>query len=357
MMIETVNNDVYLKLARHLDTLPGGFPPTETGVELKILKRLFSPEEAEMARHLTMRPEGASDIARRLRLDESETAARLKEMSKKGLILRTSKKEGEHYLAAQFVVGIWEYHVNDLDEVLIRDFNAYAPYLFKQLARNKTQQLRVIPVSASISAEMRVMPYEEAESIIKAQSKIVVAPCICRREHTMVGEGCGRLEEACLVFAGGAYYYEENGLGRSISVEEALDVLHKGMEQGLVLQPGNARKPLNICMCCGCCCQVLTNLKRMGAPARVISSNYEAVVDGALCIACGVCGERCPMDAVSVDKTAAVDPERCIGCGVCAAGCDTNAIKLKPKDEEQRREPPRSIVETYITISKERGLM
>jgi electron transport complex protein RnfB len=44
--------DVYEKLANHLDSLPAGYPSTETGLELRILKRLFSPEEAQIATSL-----------------------------------------------------------------------------------------------------------------------------------------------------------------------------------------------------------------------------------------------------------------------------------------------------------------
>ena len=38
--------DVYTRLREHLDRLPAGFPATESGVELRILKRLFTPDEA-----------------------------------------------------------------------------------------------------------------------------------------------------------------------------------------------------------------------------------------------------------------------------------------------------------------------
>lgn len=46
--------NIYKKLATHLDNLPAGFPPTESGVEFRILKRLFTEEEAEIATGLTM---------------------------------------------------------------------------------------------------------------------------------------------------------------------------------------------------------------------------------------------------------------------------------------------------------------
>jgi hypothetical protein len=36
----------YRDLAKHLDRLPGGFPPSETGAEIRLLERLFTPDEA-----------------------------------------------------------------------------------------------------------------------------------------------------------------------------------------------------------------------------------------------------------------------------------------------------------------------
>ena len=55
--------DVYQKLAKHLDSLPGGYPPTKDGVELKILRKLFTPEQAALALHCTLIPEEARVIA------------------------------------------------------------------------------------------------------------------------------------------------------------------------------------------------------------------------------------------------------------------------------------------------------
>lgn len=350
--------DVYQRLASHLNQLPEGFPPTESGVELRILKRLFTPEEAEMAMTLSMMPTPASKIAKKLGKDETEIEDMLYRMSKKGLILRAAKDGKNLYLAAQFVVGIWEYHVNDLDEGLIKDFNEYAPHLMKKgWLAHKTQQFRVVPIAQSISAEIGVMPYEEAEKLIRAQSKILVAPCICRKEHTMVGKNCGKPLETCLVFGGGAYYYEENGIGRPISQDEAIDILHKAVDAGLVVQPGNAQKPVNICLCCGCCCQVLKNLKTLDEPAKVVHSNYCAAVEEENCTACGACADRCQMDAIEIGDVAKVKPERCIGCGLCVAACAFDAMKIKVKESSEKFVPPKNIIETYMSIAHERGLI
>ncbi len=348
--------DVYMELGKHLDKLPAGFPSTESGVELRILKRLFTPEEANIALGLNMIPEPVSVIAERMGRNEDELAPQLRAMSEKGLVFRASKGGKPSYMATQFVIGIWEYHVNDLNKELIEDVNEYLPiYMQKSWVKHETKQLRVIPVSTRITAGMTILPYEVAEEIIRGQKKIVISDCICRKEHAIMGKGCGNLLEACLSFGTGAFYYEENGLGRAIDQEEALGILNMGREAGLVLQPGNSRRPTNICMCCGCCCQVLKNLKTLESPALAVHSNYYAGVDEAACIGCEACVDRCHMDAVSMQQTAVVDPKRCIGCGVCVSECPTGAMRFEQKDPANRYVPPANVYETYIRMARERG--
>ncbi|MGD8837053.1 MAG: 4Fe-4S ferredoxin, partial [Desulfobacteraceae bacterium] len=81
-------SDVFRKLAHHLDRLPGGFPATRTGVEIRILKQLFSQEQARIAMALTMLPEPIEAIADRLDLLPEELSVRLDEMSNNGLIFK-----------------------------------------------------------------------------------------------------------------------------------------------------------------------------------------------------------------------------------------------------------------------------
>jgi electron transport complex protein RnfB len=161
-----------------------------------------------------------------------------------------------------------------------------------------------------------------------------------------------------LVFSSGAYFYEKNGIGRSITKEEALDILRQAEEQGLVLQPSNAQRIMNICLCCWDCCQVLKAIKRHPNPAELVHSNYYATVRADECIACETCLERCQMDAIQMkDDVAEIDPNRCIGCGLCVTTCGTQAIDLIRKDEKDCHVPPADIVETYMRIAQERGLI
>jgi len=353
-----MTKDVYEGLANHLDRLPGGFPRTESGVEMRILKRLFSPEEASVACNLRGMPEPVERIARRAGLPPEELAEKLSTMSRKGLIYRADTPDGPRYMAAQYVVGIWEYHVNDLDPELIKDMNEYLPHLIDPFLKLQTKQMRTIPIGASVDGQGSVMPYEEARKLIEKQKKIVVAPCICRREHSMMGKGCGKLAEACLTFSSAAHFYEKNGLGREITRDEALQILKKAEEDGLVLQPSNAQKIMAMCLCCGDCCQILKGLKRLPKPSSLVHSNYYAKVKEDECIGCETCLERCQIAAITMkDDAAVVDPERCIGCGLCVPTCGTEAMALVRKDEKDCYVPPDNIMETLTAISRERGLM
>lgn len=351
--------DIFQKLARHLDNTPGGFPSTPTGVELRILKQLFTTQEAEIALAMVMSPEPLSTISKKTGIAPDTLDPILKEMGQKGLILHIIKDNMHTFMLHSFVIGIWEYQVNRLTTRLIEDFNEYVPFLTEAQFKNKTQQLRVVPVGKSITTDLNIMDYDQVESIIKAQSKIRVAPCICRKEHTFTGRGCNKSEETCLIFGGGAYIYENRGIGRDITQAQALAIVDNAIKQGLVAQPSNSRKPINICLCCSCCCQILKNLKKLDHPSCVVSSNFHALIDNDNCEGCGECMEICPMDAITMNQEliiAQLDIKRCIGCGLCSNVCPFDAVTLTDKKIQDRIEPPANIVETYMTIAKEKGL-
>ncbi len=351
--------NVYKKLAGHLDRTPSGFPETESGVELRILKQLFTQEEAELTLSLVMMPEPVEAIAKRANRDPKEIKPTLIEMGKKGVIIHVRKDGADSFMLLQFVVGIWEYQVNRLTKELIQDFNEYVPHLIKSQYKNTTQQLRVVPVAKAVNTELNIMDYEQVENIIRSQSKILVAPCICRKEHSIMGKGCDKLSETCLVFGGGAYIYESRGIGKTITQDEALEIVRQGVKQGLVPQPSNAKKPMNICLCCDCCCQILKNIKDFEAPAKIVSSNFQARVNPDACTGCQACEEICPMDAILVDAeetVAHVNLDRCIGCGLCVTVCEFDAVALKDKEAGERIEPPANLVETYMKIAREKGL-
>lgn len=350
-----MTEDVYQRLARHLDDLPGGYPPTESGVELRILRRLFTPEEAALAVCLTVLPEEAPVVARRAHLPVAETTSRLEEMDAKGLIYSLHPPdEAPKYSALHFVVGIWEFQVNRLTPELIHDFEEYLPHLMVHDVWQKAPQIRTIPVGQSIPKNQEVMVYEQAEELIRSQKHIVVAPCICRQERQAVGEGCKKPLETCLSFGTAADYYQRHGLGRVIDQEEALKILKQANRAGLVLQPSNSQKASFLCCCCGDCCGVLRSAKLHPQPASILASAFFARVDAALCNGCAACTRRCQMEAVEmVEETAVLNLDRCIGCGLCVSTCPTKALSLVRKEETPAVPPNYTL--TNFQLGRVRG--
>ncbi len=351
-----MTDNIHARLAKHLDTLHIPFPATESGVEIRILQRWFTKEEADIALAMNGYPESVAAIAQRIGKEAAVLAHILEGMSKKGLIFRVAKGDTRLYNIVPLAEGMWEWHLNTVDQESLHDLSEYMDYFMqKGWYGTPTTQHRIIPVSQSIDSNMEIMPYEQAEQIIKAQKKISVAHCICRKEQRQLGKGCDHLSEVCMAFGTGAYFYIENGLGREVTTVEALKILKNGMDSGLVLQPGNGRKVWSLCLCCGCCCGLLRGLKAMEKPADVAHTNFYCQITVQECIGCGLCEERCPMDAISMDgDTAVVNRDRCIGCGVCVGACNVAAVKLMQKIEQERYIPPKDVTEMQLRIAGER---
>ncbi len=352
-----MQTDIYHKLAQHLDDLPAGYPATESGVEIRILQQLFTPEEAALTLHLTLIAENARVLARRAGMTVGDTKKLLEQMEKKGL-LYVCHEDGKEplYQATGFVIGIYEFQLNKLDANLAKDFEEYSSSWFNLEHWKKTPQLRTIPVGVSIEIEREILPYEKAEEIIRSVKKIAVAPCICRQEKQLLGEGCGKPSEVCLVFEKAADYYLHNHMAREIDIEETLRIIEIANKAGLVLQPGNSAKPMSICACCGCCCGVLINIKRHPKPASIVSTPFVAELDREACTGCGVCKARCQMEAIDLDNRVAVlDIDRCIGCGLCISTCPTNALRLKRNPQAEQPYVPKNSVDAHIRLGKARG--
>jgi ferredoxin len=351
--------DVYRKLAQFLDQLPAGFPTTDTGIEIKILRRLFTPEEAELALHLSLIEEKAAVIAYRAKRPLREVAALLAQMEKKGLIYARHKgDQAPRYSATQFVVGIYEFQVNKMDPEIAGYFEEYLPHYFQPEVWKEAPQIRTIPIGESLDPEFEIMDYESAEALIRAQTKFSLAPCICRQEKAILGEACDKPLESCMSFGSGADFYVRNGMGRYITQAEALEVLKLAEESGLVLQPGAARESSFICTCCGCCCGVLTNLKRYAKPAEIALTSFIAVHNEERCDGCELCIERCQMEAVlPYDGLVRIDGDRCIGCGLCVTSCLHSALSLERKPGAEKQTFPSTFMETNLRLGKARGVL
>jgi ferredoxin len=354
--------DIFRELQEHLDKMPVGFPATKSGVELRVLKDLFSPDEALLAINLSFIPEPLKNVYRRVKksgITIEELEKKLDMMYSKGLInygksINEKGEEIKYYANAPLVIGMFEYQLKRLTKDFVKDVKEYFEDTFfeKEFNITKIPQLRTIPIEESVEYEQNIASYDDLKQIIEnSKSPIGVSECICRKSKALLNDPCKKtdLRETCFQFGSAAKSFYERGFSRLISKEEAIEILRKVREAGLVIQPGNSQRPMNICCCCGCCCEVLTNQKKFNEPAQFFATNYYAEVDPELCVGCGTCEDRCNMNAIEVfEDKSKVNVGRCIGCGVCVPTCPQEAIALKEK--EKATIPPENTAATYRAI-------
>ncbi len=352
--------DTYRQLQKKLDQYSMGFPATESGIEIKILRHLFSEDDAGMFLSLSHSLTGTADIAANLNRPEADVASQLEDMTAKGLLFRVKKGDTARYATIPFVHGLFEFQVKDLDPELARMVEVYFDEAFDQtMMENAEFFLRTIPVNQSIDVTHQIASYDDAVEILKTKSQIVVTDCICRKRRDIFQEGCGKTMEACFMFGSMGQYYLDKNMGRAVSLAEATAILDQCREAGLVTQPATSQNPSGMCNCCGDCCGVLKALNKHPRPASIVFSNHLAMVDAEECTACESCLDRCQMDALSMntDEVAQVDPDRCIGCGLCVTDCPVDAIHLMPKNEAEQRPVPANTAEQMYKMAKKRGII
>lgn len=350
----SIDEEVYHKLAEHLDKLPGGFAPSKTGAHIRLLKKLFTSEEAELATHLTLKQEDAETIAKRVKLPALKAGKLLDEMAMKGLIFSVQpENEPTRYQAAPWVIGIYEFQVKNLSEDLVEALNEYWGTA-ESREKPWKPQLRTIPIGQSIEPTLEALPYEQVEKLVEANDTFAVAPCICRTIEQKQGRGCDAPIETCLVFGEFADFYVKTGLGRYIDKAEMKKKIAEANEANLVLNPTNSKRVSAICCCCGCCCGILKGLQHAPKPAETVVSSFVAEYDPEACVGCGVCLERCQMQAITEEGAkVSLNADRCIGCGLCVSTCPTGALSLVRKPESSQREIPATFYETWYKISEE----
>ena len=355
-----MSEDIYRQLQGRLDRYSMGFSATASGIELKILRYLFSEDDADMFLVLSHSLETPESVASRLGKSVEDVAARLDDMAERGLLFRVKKDTGAKYGAIPFVHGLFEFQVKTLDRELAEMVETYFGEGFETAMQDGAECfLRPIPVRQSIDARHHVASYNDAVEILKSKPRIVVTDCICRKRAQVIEKGCGKPMEACFMFGSMGQYYLDRGMGREVSLEEAVTIMDQCRDAGLVTQPATAQNPSGMCNCCGDCCGVLAALNKHPKPVDLVIANHLAVIASDDCTGCEACLERCQMGALSMGEaeTAEVNPDRCIGCGLCVVTCPVEAIQLVPKPEEDCRMPPTSMAEQMMLMAQKRGLL
>jgi Pyruvate/2-oxoacid:ferredoxin oxidoreductase delta subunit len=352
-----MSEEIYRQLAQRLDAIPNGYPSTQSGVELRLLEKMFTPQEAALAAVMRLRREPAADIAARAGVDPETALVTLDGMARNGLI-RSKRVEGELTFGLMpFAVGIYEEQLPRMDEefaLLVEQYFQESRGGFVNLAPSVH---RVVPVGEAISFDLEIFPHERATELVESAKSWGVRDCICRLQQRLVGKGCDHEVENCLVFAPVEDAFEDSEINRPISKAQALQLLRDTEEAGLVHTTANHReRHYYICNCCTCCCGILRGVTEFDIPTAVARSDFRAVVDVEVCSACEDCLERCQFGALSIEDVCVIDEARCVGCGLCVIECSTGALSMARRPQGQVPEPPADLKDWMLQRAEARQI-
>jgi len=375
--------DENYKKAGHIIIKAGILPTPVNQTLIEILKLLLTEDELEFINAFKRKTSQTMDeLKRTSKLPETQILSFVKKLAKKGFIFNQPSSKGVmvYRLMPLLMVGAFEYlymkkiEHNEVDKKLAKMFSGYFEETRDFIQANYEQILpifekmlpidRTIPILAetiqgdqinlSINEEIEVpeesiVLTQKVEELIENFDDISVGHCFCRHHRDLLGKPCKHtdLRENCFTFGKSARYVAEQGFGRLVSKEEALDIMKKSEDDGLVHKAFHPHSDItkvetSICNCCKDCCGTL-EWWRMGIVALINSTNYLSQVDLDLCSGCGICVEKCPVDAIELNDSdvAEVNTEYCFGCGVCAHFCPENAITLLEGMRKVYVAPPR----------------
>jgi NAD-dependent dihydropyrimidine dehydrogenase PreA subunit len=344
-----ITDEAYRKLAKVLDTLPNGFPATKTGIEIKILKKIFTPEEADLFCDLRLTPETAEQIAERTGRPLQGLEERLTSMWDRGEVFGSELRGVRRFKLMPWVVGIYEFQLNRMDRELAEMCTEYSSHWGSQFLKYPPHVMQVIPIEKEIPVRQEALTFAQVSSIFENARSFMVNDCICKKKQGILDNPCQKPFEVCMAMDPEPGAFENNRWGgRIITKEQAYEVIRMSEEAGLVHMTSNVESGhWFICNCCGCCCGLLRAMN-MGL-TNVLNSYYYAEIDPDACNVCGICAtERCQVNAIREGKdTYRIIKKRCIGCGLCVTTCPTEAIRLIGKEEKERIYPPKD-EETWL---------
>lgn len=358
MAIKNKEFHIYDALADRLNAIPNGFPKTEDDTYLRVLRWIFSPEEAKIASKMKLNAESIKKISRRVKIPKEELEKKLVIMKQKGQIYSSNTKKGKKYGLLPFVIGIFEEQLHRIDKEFAELIQEYFDKTKGETIFSAKPALhKIIPINKTIKTDLRVYPFVQAEDMIKNAKSWAVRDCICRRHQELLGNPCSYPLSVCISFSSEENAFEDNNNSKAITKEEALKKLHEAEEAGLIHSSMNIASGHNyICNCCTCCCGVFKGLSDYEQPNAFLHSDYILQSDEKLCIGCGICINRCQFDALSlVDEKIHVN-DQCVGCGVCVTECPEEAIYLVPREKAEVSKPPKNLVFWMIKRAIKRGI-
>lgn len=370
-MNQSQKQDPYEQILENMKEYPQGLPTVDGEISeafKEFIHLLFTPEEAEIAQYLKVKPQPTRVLAKKVGIDKKEMENILEDMADKGIIQDIGGYS--YFLTMAHLLNVGYKYSKALKRLGEKGAELYEKFFIHdkfykryESSDEGTSLMRVVPVEKSIKHETEILNVEEVHKLLEnCQNPIVITDCPCRKRTEILGKreckGKYPIEESCFQLGFFGSYFLRRGEGRELTIKEAKEFVDKFAKLGLVFTTENSKDPNHqvICCCCECCCSILRGMTRFEDKNQncVAKSNYVSKVDRDLCKACELCIERCPFDAITlVDEKANVTQKKCYGCGVCAVTCPTEAIRLYREERNEMYPNPLVLQNTIYKENRE----
>ena len=361
----------YRLLQQRLDRQVTGAP--DAPALQQILRILFKPEEAALACQIPTGFISLRRLARKVDMEEAALDAMVTTMAERGLVF-DAEHNGKRYVAlAPVVIGFFEFtfmrvrpdapmhELSELFEQYMFENEDFARAVFA--GQNQIGRSLVREEALPASDHTEVLDWERASHIVTSARSHAVSLCACRHHASHLGRECARPQRTCLTLGGAAETLARRGIAERITGREAMAILEQAKEAGLAQTGDNVQRNVSyICNCCGCCCGMMSAIRRYEMTNAIVTSNYMASIDPERCTGCSKCVKACPVGALKLvvgEKNGkrrgwvVRDEKLCLGCGVCYSQCEKGALRMQKR--AQRVLPPETTFERVVTMAVERG--
>lgn len=287
----------YESLVVRLNKYPQGAPPSEN--LYKILKMLFSEEEARLVAQLPIRPFEIATAAKRWSMSHAEASRVLEGLAKRAVLIDVYKEGKVFYVLPPPMDGFFEFSMmrtrGDIDQEMLAKLyyeylNVEEDFVKELFCDSQNSFIRTFVNESVLTTDdaVTILDFERASHYIETSEHMGISMCYCRHKMEHVGKAC----------------------------------------------------------------EALLAQKRFGNLQPIETTAYIANISDS-CVDCGRCISACPVELIQKNEHVEILEDLCLGCGVCVRATKCKSLTLKKRGT--RILTPENSVHRAVLLAIDKG--